>query len=195
MDLIDSLPEPDRYPFQPRTVSTGKVHKEISLLRSEFSTGVDQSLVKYVKQVGDLLTGPFAHIINVCISNSQFTRIWKTARISPVPKVGNPKQDADYRLISILPALSKVFERLVLKQLVLYIDEQSLLLPSISGFRKGQSITTVLLGIRDDLIRAMKRGEVTMMVMADSSKAFDAVRFKSVLTKMHVIGFSKSFLR
>ena len=131
----------------------------------------------------------------MCISNSQFPRIWKTARISPVPKVGNPKQDVDYRLVSILPALSKVFERLVLKQLVHYIDEQSLLLPSISGFRKGHSITTVLLGIRDDLIRAMRRGEVTMMVMADCSKAFDAVRFKSVLTKMHVMEFSKSFLR
>ena len=65
----------------------------------------------------------------------------------------------------------------MLKQIVHYIDEQSLLLPSISGFRKGQSTTTVLLGIREDLIRAMKRGEVTMMVMADYSKAFDTVRF------------------
>ena len=93
------------------------------------------------------------------------------------PKVDNPKQNADYRPVSVLPTLSKVFERLTLKQLVHYIDEQSLLLPSISGFRKGQYITTVLLGIRDDLIRAMKRGEVTMMVMADYLKAFDTVRF------------------
>ena len=92
-------------------------------------------------------------------------------------------------------ALSKVFERLVLKQLVHYIDEQSLLLPSVSGFRKEKSTTTVLLGIQDDLIRAMNRGEVTMMAMADYSKAFDTVRFKSVLTKMHVTGFSKSFLK
>ena len=84
---------------------------------------------------------------------------------------------------------------MALKQLVHYIDEQSLLLPSISGVRKRQYITTVLLGIRDDLIRAMKRGEVTMMVMADYLKAFDTVRFKSILTEMHVMGFSKSFLK
>ena len=81
MDLTDLPPEPDRYPFQPRTVSTGEVLKEISLLRWDYSTGVDQIPVKYVKQVGDFLTGPLAHIINVCISNSQFLRIWKTARI------------------------------------------------------------------------------------------------------------------
>ena len=72
VDLIDSLPEPDRYPIQLRLVSTGKVLKEISLLRLDCSNGVDQIPVKYVKQVGDLLTGPLAHIINVCISNSQF---------------------------------------------------------------------------------------------------------------------------
>ena len=70
---------------------------------------------------------------------------------------------------------SQAIERLVLKQLVHSIDEQSLLLPSILGFRKGHSTMTVLLGSRDDLIRAMKRGEVTMIVMADYSKAFDKV--------------------
>ena len=165
----------DKATDQVDLIDTEEVLKEISLLRSDCSTSIDQIPVKYVKQVGDFLTGPLAHIINVCISNSQFPHIWKTARISPV--------------------LSKVFERLVLKQLVHSIDEQSLLLPSISGFRKGQSTTTGLLGIRDDLIRAMKRGEVTIMVLADYSKAFDTVRFKSVLTKTHVMGFSKSFLK
>ena len=68
MDLTDSLPEPDRYPFQLRTISTGKDLKEISLLRSDCSTGVDQVPGKYVKQVGDFLTGPLAHIINVYVS-------------------------------------------------------------------------------------------------------------------------------
>ena len=69
------------------------------------------------------------------------------------------------------------------------------LLPNISGFTKGQSNTTVLLGNQDNLIRSMKRGEVTMMAMADYSKAFDTVRFKSVLTKIHIMGFSKSVLK
>ena len=122
VDLFDSAPEPDRYPFQLHAVSTEEVLKEISLLSSDCYTGIDQILVKYVKQVDDFLMGSLAHIINVCISNSQFPRIWKTARISPVPKVNNPKQNAVYRPVSILPALSKVFERLVLKQLVHSID-------------------------------------------------------------------------
>ena len=50
------------------------------------------------------------------------------------------------------------------------------------------------MGIRDDLIRAMKKGEVTLMVMADFSKAFDTVHYGTLLTKLHTLGFSKSFL-
>ena len=50
------------------------------------------------------------------------------------------------------------------------------------------------MAIRDDIIRAMKKGEVTLMVCADYSKAFDTVQFKAVLAKLHEMGFLKSFL-
>ena len=70
----------------------------------------------------------------------------------------------------------------------IYINEEALLGPSISGFCKG------LLGIAHALIRASSRGEVTLTVCADYSIAFDTVQFKSVLTKMHNLGFSTELL-
>ena len=66
-------------------------------------------------------------------------------RISPIPKIDEPVIENDFRPGSILPALSKVFERLVLKQVIAYIDEICLLATNISGFRKGHSLTSVLL--------------------------------------------------
>ena len=60
----------------------------------------------------------------------------------------HPQSEKDYCPVSILPALSKEFEQFVLKQLIFYIDELSLLAPSISGFHKGHSTVTALLGIR-----------------------------------------------
>ena len=71
---------------------------------------------------------------------------------------------------------------------------ESALRDTISGFRRGHSTTTVLMGIRDDFIRAMKKGEVTLMSMADFSKAFDTVHYRTLLTKLHALGFSKPFL-
>lgn len=54
---------------------------------------------------------------------------------------------------------------------------------------------TVLLGIRNDIAKAMKGVEVTLMVLADYSKAFDKIKFKTVLKKINCLGFSKSFLQ
>ena len=76
-----------------------------------------------------------------------FPRVWKTARISPIPKIDQPIDKSDFRPVSILPALSKMNERLVLSQLASHIDEQSLLGVRISGYRQGHSTCTVLIGI------------------------------------------------
>ena len=166
----------------------------ISPVQAPRATGVDQIPVKFVKLVSEYIASPLTHIINTCVTYSTFPPTWKTARVSPIPKADYPQSEKDYRPGSILPALLKAFERLVLKQLISYIDELSLLAPSISGLRKGHSIATALLGIRDDLLRAMKRGEVRLVVFTYYSKAFDTVCFKTVLTKMHALGFSNQFL-
>ena len=60
---------------------------------------------------------------------------------------------------------------------------------NISAYRKRQSTTTVLQAIRDDIVKAMKRSEVTMMILADFSKAFDTICFRNLITKMSKNGF------
>ena len=78
--------------------------------------------------------------------------------------MGEPRENDDYLPISILPVLSKVYEKLDLSQ------------SNISSYRKCHSTSTTMLAIRD-IIKAMKRGEITLAVMhmADFSKAFDTV--------------------
>ena len=199
LDLVRSFPDQadELSTFALRNVSRSEVLKEISRLRSDCSTGVDQIPVKLVKLASDYLSGPLTYIINSCINTSSFRKTWKTARVSPIPKVDNPVSEKDYpyRPVSILPSLSKIFERLVLNQILVFIEKQALLASSISGYRRGHLTTTVQMGIRDDIIRAMQKGEVTLMVCANYmySKAFDTVQFKAVLAE-HEMGFSKSFL-
>ena len=72
----------------------------------------------------------------------------------------------------------------MLNQLIVYINEEALLSPTVSGFWKGHSTTTVLLGICDALTWASSRGEVTLMVCVDYSKAFDNIQFRSVVSKI-----------
>ena len=97
--------------------------------------------------------------------------------------------------VSILPALSKVYEKLVALEMTDFCHSEATLRQSISGFRKGHSRSTVLMGIRDDLLRAMKKGEVTLMVLADFSKAFDTVQYRTLILKLSALGFSTDFLK
>jgi len=79
-----------------------------------------------------------------------------------MPKIDNPTGESHLRPISILPVLSTVPEKLVAQQIADYIELNQSLKQTISGFRKGHSTTTVLLRIGDDIIRTMKKGELTL---------------------------------
>ena len=69
--------------------------------------------------------------------------------------------------MTVLLVLSKVIEKLVGHQIVDYPNLNQSLKQTIAGFYKGHSTATVLLCNRDDIIRAMKKGELTLMVLAE----------------------------
>ena len=134
------------------------------------------------------------NIINHCIATSTVPSEWKTSRICPVPKVKNPQTLSEYRPISILPILSKAFERVLLRQLTDIIENEMIYNQKQSGLRKGHSTTTILLRLKEDIANAMKKGEVTLAILADFSKAFDTVDYRTFLRELHTIGFSERLL-
>ncbi|RMX48568.1 hypothetical protein pdam_00024783 [Pocillopora damicornis] len=73
-------------------------------------------------------------------------------RITPIPKVDQPKSEEHFRPISILPTLSKVFEKLVALQMSTFCESESVLRDTIPYFRKGQSTNTVLMDADDPTI-------------------------------------------
>lgn len=91
------------------------------------------------------------HIKSECISYSYFLQIWKKALIRPLPKVTNPKEFKDMRLISILPALSKI--------------ECQLLPIRQYGFRWGISCATAMADVTDDLIRRWDENKISILVL------------------------------
>ena len=74
-----------------------------------------------------------------------------------------------------------------LSQLLEYIDQKHMLQDTTSGCRKGHSTTSVLLCMRDDIIRAKKNDELTLITFADFSKAFETVDYSIVIRKLNAI--------
>lgn len=142
--------------------------------------------------MAERLVSSLTHIINSCLDRKEYHLLWKTVRISPIPKVDEPRTNNDYRPISILPVLSKVYDKLALPQIADFLTDNSILQSNVSSYRKCHSTATTMLAIRDDIPKVMKRGEITL---ADFSKAFDTVAFEKVLSKLHLMGFSRSALQ
>ena len=101
--------------------------REIKGLRWDCSTGPDNIPAKFVKLVAERLVFPLTHIINLCLDRNEYPLLWKTARISPIPKVDEPRKNDNYRPISILPVLFKVYEKLALRQITDFLTENAIL--------------------------------------------------------------------
>ena len=82
-----------------------------------------------------------------------------------------------------------------MKQIVSFIDREQLLFERVCGYRKGPSTVTAILGMKDMIMQAMSKGDVTLMVLADFSRAFDTIDNKTLIHKMHALRFSKCFLK
>ena len=83
----------------------------------------------------------------------------------------------EYRPVSILPILSKVYERVVLEQITNFIEKKLIYYHYRSGYRKNHSTATLLAKLRDDIKEAMKAREITLATFRDFSKAFDNIDF------------------
>ena len=180
--------------IQFRAATYKEVSKIISSLRNDCSSGYDGIPIKYLKPVSDYITSPLVHIINNSIKTGIFPEKWKVARVCPIPKVRNPTVAKDFRPVSILPVLSKVFEKIILMQILEHI-ESSVYNQTQSGFRKGHSTSTILLKLRDTIRKAMNKNEITLAVMIDYSKAFDTIDHSIMVRKLLNLGFGSSVIK
>ena len=98
----------------------------------------------------------------------------------------------NYRPVSILTAISKLFERLLEGQLQLF--QNSILHPSVSAFRPGHSCQSVLLKLTEDIRSELDRGQITGLALMDLSKAFDSIPHPLFISKLHAYGMTCSAL-
>lgn len=150
--------------------------------------GTDNINIKMLNLVLPHCITHIKNIFNSSIISGKFPCAWKSANILPISKVLTPGSFGDLRPISILPAISKLFEKIIYKQILEFLEANNILPMVQSGFRAKHGASTALLKIVDDLSHAMDGSKCTMLVLLDQSKAFDSVNFQLLLAKLRFIG-------
>ena len=135
----------------------------------------------------------FASYSASVVKSSKFPSILTLADIIPVIKKGDKECKNNYQPVNILPNTSKIFERIIFRQISNYME--SFLSKYQRGFRKGFSTQYCLLFMLEKWKRAEDNGKVFGILLTDSSKAFDCLSHELLLAKLHAYGFSISALR
>ena len=116
---------------------------------------------------------PITNCINKCISIKSFPDELKVADVIPVFKKEDPNNKANYRPISLLPIISKIFERVLFEQIEKFSEK--VLSPKLCGFRKDHSAQHALLNLMKNWQKTLDKSGVIGTVLMDLTKAYDCL--------------------
>ena len=129
--------------FQFSDVSSNDIRTILKKLNIRKATGCDNIPPKLLRIGAEILCSPITYLVNMAFRTSCFPDMLKQAEVTPIYKKNDVMDKRNYRPVSILPTVSKIFEKVMLEQLNVHFDP--ILSPYMSGFRKGYSCENVLL--------------------------------------------------
>ena len=181
--------------FHLKPVERSEVLKLLTLLDVAKATGLDNIPCMLLKEAADIVSHSLTVLFNLSMSKGIFPHEWKLARVTPIFKKGTKSDPGNYRPISVIPVVAKIFERLVHNQLYGYLLEHNILSNCQSGFRTRHSTETALLEATDHWYYGIDKGNVNAVLFLDLKKAFDTVDHKILVSKLKLYGFHESSLK
>ena len=180
--------------FQFSAIISEEVLSEINNLDSKKVGSYKNILTKILKETSEISSKHLAKIWNEQVIRSMnFFNELKLADIIPIFKNKDLTLAKKYRPVSVLPCVSKVFERIIQKQLSENIEK--FLSPFLCGYRKGFNTQTALLGLVEKWEASLDKKGYAGAILIDLSRAFDTINHELLFAKLNAYGFDKNSLQ
>ena len=181
--------------FKFDNVTTDNIKDEISKLNSKKASISNDIPANILKENMDIVCYPLTNIYNNCINCQNYPISLKIADVTPVYKPNEKNEkvfNKNYRPVSLIPVISKVFEKSMFNEINQYINNY--LSPYLFGLRKGHSTEQCLLTMIELWRKALDNRKSAGAVLTDLFKAFDCLNHDMLIAKLHAYGFDNGAL-
>ena len=169
--------------------------EHLNNLKSKPTCGYDGISTKLLKACKNEICKPLTLIINQMLSTGIFPDTLKVAKVIPLFKKGDHLLLDNYRPISILPSISKLFERVIFNQINAYFSSHDMYYNGQYGFRHKHSTQLAALELIDRVTQELDRGNTPINIFIDLSKAFDTLEHGILLSKLQYYGVNGTALK
>ena len=156
------------------------------------ATGLDGIPNRALKYCAEVITPSLTFIFNFSVITKIFPDDLKVAKVAPVFKKGERDDLGNYRPISVLPTVARVFEKLIFDQLFQYFSENELLGNEQYEFRSLYSTALALGKVTNSWLSNIDNGKMNSAVFLDIRDAFDTVDHKILLDKLKCYGMPEN---
>ena len=176
-----------------KPIMQGQVLAALESLNTNKATGYDNIPAKVLKIAAKELAKPLTTLFNSRIRNCFWLRDWKHGVWTPVCKKDDKHSKENYRPITVLPCVDKVFEQLIGAQVSTGFEDCTYV--NSSAYRRGRSSETTLIHLLEGWRHARDEKLVVSLLSTDMSKAFDSLHPPLLLSKLNAYGFESSTVR
>ena len=185
-----TLNENGVFEFKPETKT--RIEQLINRIKPNVAVGHDQLSAKLIKTATTVISDDLRKLVNLSYEINTFPDQLKIAIVKPIHKKGTNNEPEQYRPISILSVISKIFERSAVDQLMKYAVENNLINPNQHAYQKHHSTVTCLFELVESIKKNIDQEKMVAMAALDLSKAFDSLAHNLILKKLNQLGLNSS---
>ena len=188
--FFERAPENRHFTFN--EIGPSEILSVISKLETKKAKGFDLISARTIKENYLTLVPVLVELLNQTIRTSVFPDRLKIARVKPLFKKGCRTNMSNYRPISILSIISKIFEKILCQQIREHLELHDLLINNQYGFRPSKNTSLAINEFLELIYKKLDSSSEAQAIFLDFSKAFDTINHQILLGKLRFYNFSDS---